>query len=129
MSIDTSVLRYLALAILVLNVDLAVSQPVDPSKLPSLSPGDISITNNIGVKFSLVVDGEGCPNRLVEVNVGESAHVRCPGTSNIRTNIVTILPDGSKLERSRLVPASAHYMIGVDHDRSFMLLDVRYRGR
>lgn len=121
--------QLLAFATLALGIDVALAGPVDPSKLPLLSPGDISITNNIGVKFSLVVDGEGCHNQPVEVDVGKSAHVRCPGASNVRTNIVTIMPDGSRLERSRLVPASAHYMVGVDSDRSFMLLDVRYRGR
>ena len=117
------------LAVALLGSTVALAQRIDPSKLPALSPGDISITNNIGVKFSLVVDGVGCPNRLVEVDVGESTHVPCPGASTVRTNISTIMQDGRRLERSRVVPASAHYLVGIDTDSSYMLLDVRYRGR
>ena len=102
---------------------------VDPATLPTLAVGDISITNNTGGQFGLVVQPSGCPLRPVQLAPAETVHIRCAGATSVRANIATKTSDGTVVERSHVYPASAHYVLSMDRDNSWILLDVRYSGR
>lgn len=88
---------------------------------PSLSVGEITVTNPIPQEMVFSIDGAGCSTTEVRIPRNQRVKLGCAGTEIVSIAIRTVKPDGAVLVRGQKLATMVHYLIVLDDAGAFIL--------